>query len=92
MGHNVFGTFPQEGYSGDVGGEYVPGNYYKCAASAAWTEESKLQIAVQIIDRYFGNMLAIFSFRENYATVTMIKTAEAFLEEYHGEFVAVLEA
>lgn len=84
MGHNVFGTFPQEGYSADVGSEYVPGNFYKCAASAAWTEESKLQIAVQIIDRYFGNMTMTFGFKDREVGVFMHKTAECFLEEYQG--------
>ena len=84
MGHNVFGIFPQEGYSADVGSEYAPGNFYKCAASAAWTEESKLQIAVQIIDRYFGNMTMTFGFKDREVGVFMHKTAECFLEEYQG--------
>ena len=84
MGYNVFGTFPQEGYSADVGSEYAPGNFYKCAASAAWTEEHKLQIAVQIIDRYFGNMTMTFGFKDREVGVFMHKTAECFLEEYQG--------
>lgn len=85
LGKNVFGDFPQLGYSQ----EYccVPtsdGSMYRCAASAAWREEKKLLLKVQIIDAYLGNFVAIFSFRDNGATVRMCKTAEAFLNEYHG--------
>ena len=92
MGRNVFGKFPQYGYS-DLYCR-VPttnGFLYDCAASAAWGEDQKLLLRVQIIDRYFGNLFAIFSFREDMATVTMSKTAEYFLMEYVGEFVAFLE-
>jgi len=89
MGKNVFGKFPQLGYS-DLYCR-VPttnGFRYDCAASAAWGEPRKLLLRVQIIDRYFGNFFAVFSFRDDVATVTMSKTAEAFLNEYQGEFVA----
>lgn len=84
LGYNEFGIFPQEGYSADVGSEYAPGNFYKCAGSAAWTEESKLQIMVQVIDRYFGNMTMAFGFKDGEVGVFMHKTAECFLEEYQG--------
>ena len=64
---------------------------YDCAASACWAEEQKLLLRVQIIDCFLGNLYAIFSFQEQSATVTMIKNAEAFLDEYNGEFVATLK-
>ena len=89
MGKNVFGKFPQLGYS-DLYCR-VPttnGFRYDCAASAAWGELRKLLLRVQVIDRYFGNFFAVFSFRDDVATVTMSKTAEAFFNEYQGEFVA----
>ena len=89
MGKNVFGKFPQLGYS-DLYCR-VPttnGFCYDCAASAAWGEPRKLLLRVQVIDRYFGNFFAVFSFRDDVATVTMSKTAEAFFNEYQGEFVA----
>lgn len=92
LGKNVFGKFPQYGYS-DLYCQ-VPttnGFLYDCAASAAWGEPRKLLLRVQIIDRYFGNLFAVFSFRDDYATVTMQKTAEAFLDEYAGEFTAFLQ-
>lgn len=84
LGYNEFGAFPQEGYSSDIGSLAAPGNYYQCAASAAWTEESKLQIMVQIIDRYFGNMTITLGFKDGEAGVFMHKNAEYFLEEYQG--------
>lgn len=84
LGYNEFGTFPQAGYSNEVGSQYAPGNYYQCAVSAAWTEESKLQIMVQIIDKYFGNMTITLGFKDREVGVFMQKTAEDFLEEYQG--------
>lgn len=93
IGKNVFCKFPQFGYSdGHAGLPGPEGFLYDSAVSAAWREEQKLLIKVQIIDRYFGNMLAIFSFREDYAVVRMTKTAEDFLDEYEGTFNAKLEA
>ena len=85
LGKNVFGKFPQYGYAREHAG--VPttdGFLYDCAASAAWREDAKLLLKVQIIDEYLGNMIAIFCFRGNDCTVRMEKNAEAFLDEYHG--------
>ena len=82
--HNEFGLFPQEGYSDDVGNCYAPGNYYKCAASAAWVDENKLRIYVQIIDRYFANLCITLWFREGIVFMHMLKNAELFMEEYTG--------
>lgn len=84
MGCNEFGLFPQEGYSADVGSCFAPGNYYHCAASAAWVEERKLRILVQIIDRYFGNLSITLGFTEDEVGVYMEKNAEFFLNEYAG--------
>ena len=89
MCENAFATFPEEGYSDGMGGVRTKGFFYKCASSAAWREEKKLQIRVRIIDRYFGNLCMIFSFKDpSLAVVTMVKTAEDFLNEYQGEFLA----
>lgn len=85
LGKNVFSKFPQFGYSNEHGGTITTDGFmYNCATSAAWREPQKLFIKVQIIDKYFGNMFARFSFNGNTATVTMVKTAENFLEEYQG--------
>jgi hypothetical protein len=85
LGKNVFGKFPQLGYSREHA--CIPttdGFMYDCAVSAAWRETGKLLLKTQIIDEYLGNFIAIFTFYEGGATVRMAKTAEAFLYEYHG--------
>ena len=88
---NVFGKFPQFGYSNEVACRpTTDGFLYDCAASAAWREEKKLLLKIQIIDKYFANLLVIFSFKGDYATVTMNKVAHGFMEEYQGEWVAKL--
>ncbi len=81
---NVFGDFPEEGYSDETGTVSALGNKYHCAASAAWVEPHKLFIKVQIIDKYFGNMSMVFSFKEDEVGIFMKKNAEAFLDEYQG--------
>ena len=82
---NIFGKFPQEGYSDLVGGEFAPGNYYECAASGAWTNENQLAVAVQVIDKYFGRLHIRFAFPdENTIAVEMNKVAENFMNEYQG--------
>lgn len=88
MVKNVFDFFPQEGYSDQVGSEWTKGYYYRCAASAAWLNEKKLLIKVQIIDKYFGRMDIVFDFAdENQFTVNITKTAEYFLDEYFGSAI-----
>lgn len=92
MGKNLFGKFPQGGYSALHAGAPGPADhYYDCAASAVWAEPQKLNLRVQIIDQYLGNFLATISFRDAWATITMAKTAEGFLEEYQGQLVATAE-
>ena len=64
---------------------------YDCAVSAAWKDENRLQIFVQIIDRYFGTCTMTFSFKDDYLTLEMTKAAEAFLDEYEGIIVSKCE-
>lgn len=84
MGKNVFGIFPQTGYSKLVGSQGCPGHQYGCCASACWMEPHKLFIKVQIIDEYFGTLNMFFSFKDNTVGIFMNKTAEDFLNEYQG--------
>lgn len=85
MGENVFGMFPQEGYSKQVATVYAPGHYFKCASSARFTHENKLELLVQIIDEYFGRLYIRAAFLEdNTLAVLMQKTAEDFLQEFEG--------
>ncbi len=62
MRKNIFGLFPEEGYSREVGGVSCPGHKYKCAASAAWLSPERLYLDVQIIDDYLGRLGITFGF------------------------------
>ncbi len=89
LGYNEFGLFPQLGYSNEHGGlKTTDGFMYKCAVSGGWSEEKKLNLRVQIIDKYFGNFYATFAFKGDKCAVRMLKNAEAFLDEYNGTFIA----
>ncbi len=86
---NVFGKFPELGYSDEVGREVTTnGHMYSDAVSLRFTEVSKLQMKVQIIDKYFGNFLATFAFAGDEAACRFYATAENFLREYNGAFTA----
>lgn len=90
INYNEFCKFPQLGYSNDFGGLRTnDGFMYDAAVSGAWVQENKLRLNVQIIDRYFGNANWLFAFKDNDATLTMIKRAEDFMDEYEGVVVAV---
>lgn len=84
MCENLFGKFPQEGYSNEIGSVGTKDFYYDCAASAAWVEPQKLYIKIQIIDRYFGNMSVTVGFKGDECGIYMEKYAEDFLDEYCG--------
>ncbi len=89
INHNVFGHFPQYGYSNDRGGVVTTDGFlYKDAVSAAWLADNKIMICAQIIDRYFGNCSMIFAFAGDEAVVNMVRTAENFLNEYEGSTLA----
>lgn len=89
INENVFGYFPELGYSDMNGGIITTNGYkYRSATSAAWREEQKLIINVQIIDKYFGNGIIVLAFRDDEATVFMKKKAEDFMQKYEGIAVA----
>ena len=93
IGENRFGTFPQAGYSDQIGGK--PGDIlYGCAVSGAWDSEMVFHLKLQIICEYFGNGDAVFTFSPDGRTVSlkMTKTAEDFLGEYVGEANGVCRA
>ena len=88
VNHNVFGKFPQLGYSNEYGA--VPttdGFTYDDAVSLAWISEKELLLFVQIIDKYFGNMNARFFFKGDEVYSVFQKTAEYFLTEYQGKLL-----
>ena len=81
---NHFQKFPQTGYSKETGAVECAGHQYDCAVSAAWKEEKKLLIFVQIIDEYIGLLDITIGFHDHYAVIDMKKDAEYFLMEYSG--------
>jgi len=92
VNHNVFGKFPQLGYSNEYGGlRTTDGFMYKDAVSLAWLEDKKLMLFVQIIDQYFGLMSATFAFRGEHAAAQFAKVGEDFLGEYQGVLSAKLK-
>ena len=92
LARNVFGHFPQGGYSGEIGTVSGGADYfYRDAVSGAWRDESRFTLLVQIIDQYFGNLTVAFAFKDDTVTVRMTKTAEAFLSEYNGDLVGRME-
>lgn len=89
VNYNVFGKFPQLGYSNQYGATpTTDGFMYKDAVSLAWLEEKKLILSVQIIDEYFGNLSAMFGFKGDEVYARFSKTAEFFLTEYQGALIA----
>ena len=89
VNHNVFGKFPQLGYSNEFGGvETDDGFMYDDAVSFAWYEDKKIMMLVQIIDRYFGNMSIMLSFKGDEVAGVISYTAENFLKEYPAVIVA----
>ena len=90
MKENIFCKFPQLGYSNDNGNVHeLNGFMYDCAVSAGWVEPQKLQLRVQIVDRYFGILIITFGFRKDGVVgVKMMKRAEDFFTEYNGWMTA----
>ena len=85
VNENRLGYFPELGYSDENGGvRTTNGLKYKDAVSFAWTENNKIVIVAQIIDKYLGNMFMSFCFKDDKCTVTLDHTAEDFLWEYKG--------
>ena len=92
INHNVYGKFPELGYSDGFGAAVTTDGFmYNDAVSAAWVEEKKLMLYVQVIDKYFGTMSAIFSFKGDELYARFSKTAENFFNEYEGRLVAKMQ-
>lgn len=82
---NCQAIFPQEGYPGEIGVLYAPGNYYKCVVSAGWSEKQKFSIAVRILDDYLGGFRFYFYFiDEDHVAFRSNGGGEVFGQEYNG--------
>ena len=79
-------TFPETHYSGKRINTPL-GKGYRCLNAAVWTAPDKLLVRTYVIDDYFGNMAAEFTFDETGENVhlSITKTAEWFLDEYAGQ-------
>lgn len=88
---NIYQKFPQTGYSDIYGGTDCEGHMYDCAASFGWGNENQMNMLVQIIDVYIGNLYINFSYRDGHARIRMVGDAEDFLDEYDGPLNAVTE-
>jgi CubicO group peptidase (beta-lactamase class C family) len=82
LGRQIAGQFPQPGYSGARIG--IPGDKYRCLASAAWVDPQTLNVLVYVTDHYLGTLKASFGFKGDQVGVLMTKAAEWFLNEYTG--------
>lgn len=89
VNHNEFGHFPEFGYDNDRGGTPTTDGFtYRDAVSFAWVDEKKIVLSVQVIDRYFGRMSAVFGFKGEHASVHFSKAAEHFFQKYDGWMTA----
>ncbi len=85
MKENVYGLFPETGYSKEIAFTPCEGHQYQCAASAGWIESRKLYIKVQVIDKYFGNLHITAGFDEKgNLGLNMQNAAERFFGTYAG--------
>lgn len=85
---NEFGVFPETGYSDLIGGQSCEGHVYRCASSFAWGTENQMNIKIQIIDDYIGNLHISFSYRDGFGRMRLDGDAENFLRGYDGVFNA----
>jgi len=77
-------TFPETHYSGKRINE--PANReYRCLNAGVWQDEETFMLKSYVIDDYFGNMAATFTFFEDGVRLKITKVAEWFMDEYVGE-------
>ncbi len=92
INYNVFGKFPELGYADEYGRvKTTNGFMYKDAVSACFSDDNKILIYVQIIDRYFGNASLQFNFKGDTCAARFTKNAEHFLDKYKGIMIAEKE-
>jgi len=86
MGDNLITEFPEEGYPDMQMNVPCPGNKYPCAVSAAWLEDRRLGIRVQMIGKHLGGLYITVGFTPDLTEcgVYMVKNTNCFLNEYNG--------
>ncbi len=89
LGKYVSGTFP-EIYSGRR--MSTPGDReYRTTACGVFPDEMTFTFRCDIIDWYFGQLTAIFGFKDNECGYRMTTNAENFLQGYYGWGEGVME-
>lgn len=83
LGEYRLHAFPETQYFGRAI-RTPKGEGYRTMSGALFTEPRKLVIRSYLIDDYYGNLTVTLGFKGDEVTVYMTKTAEWFLEEYHG--------
>lgn len=76
-------VFPETHYFGKRM-MYSKGAGYRCLNTAVWEKENVLALHTYVIDDYFGNMTARFTFEADHVGLQMERNAEWFLDEYNG--------
>lgn len=84
MGRYMHSLFPETHYSGSAI-NHPKGTGYRSMTAAVWEQPERLLVRTYVIDDYFGNMAAVFTFRGKELALSMTKTAEWFLDEYCGQ-------
>ncbi len=62
---------------------------YRCLNAVVFPEPNVLTLRTYVIDAFFGNMTANFTFDGDALKLKITKTAEWFIEEYVGEFTGI---
>ena len=90
---NLITEFPEEGYPDMQMNVPCPGNKYPCAVSAAWLEERKLGIRVQMVGKHLGGLYVAIGFTPDLGkvSVNMVKNTNCFLDTYSGSAVGIRE-
>lgn len=81
IGKNVECILDEPQYYGETIGT-PNGKGYRSYCSGAWKSDAIFVMKVQVIDDYFGNMTLTFNFSGTSPKLTVVKSAEWFLDEY----------
>ena len=71
-------------------GKNVPGEY-DCAVSAAWADGRTFSIMAQVIDTYFGCLNIHIGFKDDRATLLLIKSGQYVFDGIEGSLIASAE-
>jgi len=83
LGRYAETVFPETHYSGKR--IWTPkGEGYRCLNAAVWTAPDTLLVRTYAIDDHYGNISAVFTFKDDKVSLNMSKAAEWFFDKYTG--------